>query len=207
MTDTTDIKALREQWETLHERLDLDIFITTALTALEAERQRADDAHKYGSERDAENESLMLTVGRLRVEIAELKGDQVPVAITDDMAIVFHTATTDSALGQDDMEEIKAGLRAVQELFTVPQKSVAVIQFSKHRKLPDGSKPDWNEMPKVVSCNWIPDGTYNVYLHPQRPVNLENVGYVQVDEGTFYLDELGVHAAIEAAGGSVKDGE
>lgn len=52
------------------------------------------------------------------------------------------------------------------------QVPVAVIQFSKHRKLPDGSKPDWNEMPKVVSCNWLPDGTYNVYLHPQKPVVL-----------------------------------
>lgn len=40
---------------------------------LEAERQRADAAHKYGSERDAENESLMLTVGRLRKELASLK--------------------------------------------------------------------------------------------------------------------------------------
>ena len=53
-----------------------------------------------------------------------LKGEQVPVAITDDMTIAFHAATTDSALGRDDMEEIKAGLRAVQELFTVPQKPV-----------------------------------------------------------------------------------
>ncbi|MFS7304934.1 hypothetical protein [Rahnella inusitata] len=51
---------------------------------LEAERQRADDAHKYGSERDAENESLMLTVGRLRVEIAELKANLAnPVVLKD----------------------------------------------------------------------------------------------------------------------------
>ena len=108
----------------------------------------------------------------------------------------------------------KAGelMTAINEILTIrelkgDQVPAAVIHFSKHRKLPDGSKPDWNEMPKVVSCNWLPDGTYNVYLNPQRPVNLENVGYVQVDEGTFYLDESGVHAAIEAAGGVVKDGE
>lgn len=53
-----------------------------------------------------------------------LKGEQVPVAITDDMAMAFHAATTDSALAQDDMEEIKAGLLAVQELFTAPQKPI-----------------------------------------------------------------------------------
>ena len=107
------------------------------------------------------------------------------------------------------LEELNKVFESEAELAALKgeQVPVAVIQFSKHRKLPDGSKPDWNEMPKVVSCNWLPDGTYNVYLHPQVPVNLENVGYVQVDEGTFYLDESGMHAAIGAAGGIVKDGE
>jgi len=75
MTDTPDIKALREQWETLNERLDLDIFITTVLTALEAERQRADAA-----EMAAKSYKNIAEVGCR--EIAALKGDQVPVAFT-----------------------------------------------------------------------------------------------------------------------------
>lgn len=170
MTDTTDIKALRELL--CHEGLESDYHVGVTVTTLrlllskadqlEAERQRADDNSAECQRQASKVGRIKHELNKAEAEIAALKGDQVPVA---------------------------------------------VIQFSKHRKLPDGSKPDWNEMPKVVSCNWIPDGTYNVYLHPQVPVNLENVGYVQVDEGTFYLDESGVHAAIEVAGGIVKDGE
>lgn len=58
--------------------------VPNLMNQLEAERQRADKAHKYGSERDTENESLMLTVGRLRIEIEALKGDQVPVGLVDE---------------------------------------------------------------------------------------------------------------------------
>ncbi|QHJ81657.1 MAG: hypothetical protein [Bacteriophage sp.] len=49
------------------------VAVSHLIGQLEAERQRADAAHKYGSERDAENESLMLTVGRLRAELVVLK--------------------------------------------------------------------------------------------------------------------------------------
>lgn len=87
MTDTTDIAALRERLQSAisqHEMMMGCVMglsrvdpmyqqCLDALNDLEAERQRADAAHKYGSERDAENESLMLTVGRLRKEIAALK--------------------------------------------------------------------------------------------------------------------------------------
>lgn len=113
MTDTTDIKALREQWETLHERLDLDIFITTVLTALEAERQRADKSDAMLSEcleslKAAEKElgirsnqlvkadaSVADLEKRLRcteeamiaatdLHGEDLKGEQVPVALVDE---------------------------------------------------------------------------------------------------------------------------
>ena len=88
MTDTTDIAALLGNLKfyageaSCHpdpnyylefEKLCTPSNILTVAGVLEAERQRADAAHKYGSERDAENESLMLTVGRLRKEIAALK--------------------------------------------------------------------------------------------------------------------------------------
>lgn len=76
MTETTDTAALRVEIDTpgIGSVAQLRRLAHKLMDELEAERQRADYAHKYGSERDAENESLMLTVGRLRVEIAELKG-------------------------------------------------------------------------------------------------------------------------------------
>lgn len=40
------------------------------------------------------------------------KADSVPVEINDDMAYAFHHALSDSSLGADEVEEIKAGLRA-----------------------------------------------------------------------------------------------
>lgn len=93
---------------------------------------------------------------------------------------------------------------------------VAVIQFSKHRELPDGSKPDWNEMPKVLSCNWLPDGTYDVYLHPQKPVVLPSLTIGEVmhrsgfdreyAEGWVSANDNAIRE-IKAAGGIVKDGE
>lgn len=95
------------------------------------------------------------------------------------------------------------------------QVPVAVIQYSKHRELPGGSKPDWNEMPKVLSCNWLPDGTYDVYLHPQKPVVLhdERDHYQDTDEYEqgyvrgWNASRVEAKAAIKAAGGIVKDGE
>jgi len=107
MTDTTDTAALREecaQWvkEAIGEAVDTHMalngdgndYMSWDMSViwlawlhlsgkLEAERQRADAARKYGSERDSENESLMLTVGRLRAEIAALKGEQVPVGLIE----------------------------------------------------------------------------------------------------------------------------
>ncbi len=53
------------------------------LDQLEAERQRADKAESYARERDSENESIALTVGRLRLELAALRGEQEPVTMED----------------------------------------------------------------------------------------------------------------------------
>lgn len=43
-----------------------------------------------------------------------------PVAVTDDMAYAFHHALSDSSLGADEVEEIKAGLRAAFANVTTP---------------------------------------------------------------------------------------
>ena len=106
--------------------------ILALLDQLEAERQRADDAHKYGSERDSENESLMHTVGRLRVEIAELKGEQVPVAWPD-MPFTFeeleqmHGATFANGYVRGWARKCES-VTMKGPLFTSPQKPVVVTR-------------------------------------------------------------------------------
>lgn len=47
--------------------------------------------------------------------------DSEPVAITDSMAYTFHHALTDGPLGDDEVEEIKSGLRAVFASVTATQ--------------------------------------------------------------------------------------
>lgn len=45
-----------------------------------------------------------------RIALASLEAE--PVDVTDDMAYAFHHALSDSSLGADEVEELKAGLRA-----------------------------------------------------------------------------------------------
>ncbi|MES4613579.1 hypothetical protein V2154_16810 [Ewingella sp. CoE-038-23] len=56
--------------------------LLVAQDQLEAERQRADKAESYARERDSENESIALTVGRLRLDLAKLRGKlDTPIVI------------------------------------------------------------------------------------------------------------------------------
>ena len=112
------------------------------LYQLEAERQRAADlvlhVNTQANMREKAEEKYAEVSGwyvkmktrmlKAEEELAQLVNGQ-RLAITDDMAMAFHAETTDSALGRDDMEEIKAGLQAVQELFTAPQKPVVPVGF------------------------------------------------------------------------------
>ncbi|HDT3694848.1 TPA: hypothetical protein ACG0NW_001433 [Enterobacter roggenkampii] len=59
-----------------------------------------------------------------RIALASLEAE--PVAITDDMAYAFHHAQSDSSLGADEVEEIKAGLRAAFANVTAPPAPVAL---------------------------------------------------------------------------------
>ncbi|MEC6693250.1 DUF551 domain-containing protein, partial [Escherichia coli] len=52
------------------------------------------------------------------------KADSVPVEINDDMAYAFHHALSDSSLGADEVEEIKAGLRAAFANVTIQPEPV-----------------------------------------------------------------------------------
>ncbi|EFK0052292.1 hypothetical protein D1421_005880, partial [Escherichia coli] len=47
-----------------------------------------------------------------------------PVAVNDDMAYAFHHALSDSSLGADEVEEIKAGLRAAFANVTIQPEPV-----------------------------------------------------------------------------------
>ena len=90
MTDTTNISALRDQWSMLHERKDLDVFICTVLTALEAESQRADDAERAKenstyewSEAQSNYDSARRKIRSAEAEIAALKAKLAnPVVLT-----------------------------------------------------------------------------------------------------------------------------
>ncbi|WP_256970618.1 hypothetical protein [Citrobacter amalonaticus] len=59
-----------------------------------------------------------------RISLASLEAE--PVAVNDDMAYAFHHALSDSSLGADEAEEIKAGLRAAFANVTAPTAPVAV---------------------------------------------------------------------------------
>ncbi|EKO4752539.1 hypothetical protein P0L30_004305 [Salmonella enterica subsp. enterica serovar Schwarzengrund] len=65
-----------------------------------------------------------------RIALASLEAE--PVAVNDDMAYAFHHALSDSSLGADEVEEIKAGLRAAFANVTIQTEPV----------VPDEIEPD-----------------------------------------------------------------
>ncbi|MBB7763978.1 hypothetical protein HEL89_026015, partial [Escherichia coli] len=74
----------------------------------------------------ADQHNSHYVVAALRELQERRKADSVPVEVNDDMAYAFHHALSDSSLGADEVEEIKAGLRAafanvtVQPVLIVP---------------------------------------------------------------------------------------
>ncbi|EOW9679285.1 hypothetical protein ACO18Z_000630 [Escherichia coli] len=60
----------------------------------------------------ADQHNSHYVVAALRELQERRKADSVPVEINDDMAYAFHRALSDSSPGADEVEEIKAGLRA-----------------------------------------------------------------------------------------------
>lgn len=55
-------------------------------------------------------EVLQMDLMLIKIALASLTAE--PVSISDDMAYAFHHAQSDSSLGDDEVEEIKTGLRA-----------------------------------------------------------------------------------------------
>lgn len=58
----------------------------------------------------AVNEDAANALAAMKIALASLEAK--PVSVNDDMAYAFHHAISDSSLGSDEVEEIKAGLRA-----------------------------------------------------------------------------------------------
>ncbi|HDI6326648.1 DUF551 domain-containing protein [Escherichia coli] len=105
-----------------------------------------------------------------RIALASLEAE--PVAVNDDMAYAFHHALSDSSLGADEVEEIKAGLRAafanvtIQPEPVVPDEIVLAIETLKQ---------------KLVECNrynycadavkGVEDACHAAMLHGAEPVS------------------------------------
>ncbi|HBB4107076.1 TPA: hypothetical protein KAV35_002444 [Escherichia coli] len=80
----------------------------------------------------ADQHNSHYVVAALRELQERRKADSVPVEINDDMAYAFHHALSDSSLGADEVEEIKAGLRAAFANVTIQPEPV----------VPDEIEPD-----------------------------------------------------------------
>lgn len=72
----------------------------------------------------ADQHNSHYVVAALRELQERRKADSVPVEINDDMAYAFHHALSDSSPGADEVEEIKAGLRAAFANVTAQPASV-----------------------------------------------------------------------------------
>lgn len=124
--DSTLHPERREYYELTAEALRI------ALASLEAEpvaymwdsdRKDVDAAGYYRPEHKIFAESSVKRYGGKVVALyaappAPMEAE--PVAVTDDMAYAFHHALSDSSLGADEVEEIKAGLRAAFANVTTP---------------------------------------------------------------------------------------
>lgn len=81
-------------------------------------------------------EEAQLDAAIFKIALASLEAE--PVAINDDMAYAFHHALSDAALGADEVEEIKTGLRAAFANVAAPQ-PVAVPDDDKTNMLCDSA--------------------------------------------------------------------
>lgn len=84
-----------------------------------ADMEATRDEIPFGLDEDDSN-----TLAALRLALASLEAEAV--SINDDMAYAFHHALSDSSLGADEVEEIKAGLRAAFANVTAPPAPVSV---------------------------------------------------------------------------------
>ena len=185
MTDTTDIKALRNKFgnklptpEQARERFTellssphgtswfLAPHAIALLDALEAERQRADEAVKV---KDNDEQTALYwakIAAEALAEIAALKGGQVPVALVDE-----RQGSGGFCLTQHGR---RLNLPHGTELFTGPQKPVVPVGF--------------------------------LFVVEATGAVIYSIADAAI-EGTQLIGKIYGDAAIEAAGGVVKDGD
>ncbi|MGP9420087.1 hypothetical protein ACT3RT_13985 [Ewingella sp. AOP9-I1-14] len=157
-----------------------------ALDQLEAERQRADEAESYARERDSENESIALTVGRLRTELAALLGTQEPVAYLTRHMGCRSPDDCEEYLEVSDKEGVSGNGETAIPVFTHPDKPVVVQEKVKPFKevVPNDVVPVGNEWFRV---RYITRHGNSTSLHLQReneklhPLRQNDVIHLSVD--------------------------
>lgn len=206
MTDTTDIKALREflECEIIPNGI-LRNFANKVLSQLEAERQRADkaqtdmqfecDAHIETAESWREWKLRAVTA---EAEIAALKGEREEIEFDIEPEYFLpYCLKTDEISGE-------ARTRRIKEL---------IRWFGRYWHAT--ANPKWFSAHTAELCYYIV--SQKQLTSPQKPVVLPEkyepriggnyeIELVGVPNGEVYLVS-DVIAAIEAAGGIVKDGE
>lgn len=191
MTDKTDIAALRSEACEISRLFEAERFIEKVIGLLEAERQRADELQAEQKQHDAQIEQMegkiqLLTVcfrlktkhcEKANAELAALKGEPVPVGIVRKVQQGLHVTLYQS---------IPEGT----ELFTAPQKPVV------H---PDTKRMDWLCAHALEVRDPQMYGSHAMFHAQQDSEEWDLPHHTTLREQ--------VDAAIEAAGGIVKDGE
>jgi len=84
--------------------------IEDAVKHINAQTARIAELESEVNKSDQDNETLVSINSELATELEALREQEIE--INDDMALAFHHAISDGALGSDDIEEIKTGLKA-----------------------------------------------------------------------------------------------
>lgn len=132
--------------------------------------------------------SEQMELAHIALAALESRADAEPVSITDDMAYAFHHALSDSALGADEVEEIKTGLRAAFANVTAPP-LLEPRADANSRKLFTCSAcgAEGLDEPLESQCHCLGDGAHwvesTLYTRPQpAPVVPDEVSWEDVPE-------------------------
>lgn len=169
MTDTTDIAALRSEAANIiglltaegHQSFTLDKtadFFDDVFRLLEAERQRVEELAARQSKNGVAK--LQSEVIRLRIELAALKGEQVPVEEADYTRYSCGCCGFESLHHTTKCPECNYHKIELEPLFTAPQKPVMSVWKIKHwREAPcngvdwaKGWKEGWNACVKQIEA-------------------------------------------------------
>ncbi|HCS4653413.1 TPA: DUF551 domain-containing protein [Escherichia coli] len=138
-------------------------------------------------------------IERRAYEIALASLEAEPVAVNDDMAYAFHHALSDSSLGADEVEEIKAGLRAafanvtIQPEPVVPDEIALAIETLK-QKLVECNRYNYcaDAVKGVEDASRVLALQYQNMSTPITPEAIENaIEYIR--SIAFHIDEDDYH--------------